>query len=145
MLAIGCRARERSIVPLLALMLMGCGETAPTTDAAASDATIDDSSLDAFGFRDGSSGVPEATLVDVYVTLYDGGGPFACDNVTCDGRTQYCNISSVGPSGPAHCSALPDGCVPANCDCLPNANLGTGCSCTHATTGDGLVAGCQAP
>lgn len=139
----------RPLVALLAVAALGCGgETVTPPDASTElDATTNDA---AFGFGDvGSSDTPatsfDAALVDVYVTLDDGGGPFPCDNVTCDGRTQYCDISSTGPPGPAHCRTLPDGCVPANCDCLPNANLGVGCSCAHATTGDGLVAGCQAP
>jgi hypothetical protein len=131
-----------SLVSALAIVLFGCGDaTLPALDASA-DA---DATSDGFTFGDGNNGVPEAATHDVYVPLDDGGGPFACDTVVCDGRTQYCNISSVGPPGPAHCSPLPDGCVPANCDCLPNENVGVGCSCGHATTGDGLVAGCQLP
>lgn len=125
---------------------LGCGGVLPATSNDASDepgVTFADAAP--FALDAGDVTAPEATLADVFITLDDGGGPFQCDNSTCDGRTQYCDTSSVGPPGPAYCKTLPDGCVPANCDCLPNANLGAGCSCEHATTGDGLVAGCALP
>ena len=134
---------------------LGCGglHATPWDAGADADATIDAAmdapSNDGFGFIFGDvvpPPPPDAVSVDVYVVLDDGGSPFQCDNnVTCEGRTQYCDISSVGPPGGARCADLPDGCVPANCDCLPNANSGTGCSCEHAPTGDGLIAGCVLP
>lgn len=132
----------------LLLLAIGCGgETAippdASTDSSSNDATIEAGA----SFPDVLSPPHDAALLeaDVYVPLDDGGGPFGCDNSTCNGTTQYCDTSSVGPPGPAYCATLPDGCVPANCECLPNANWGAGCSCEHATTGDGLVAGCQLP
>ncbi len=130
---------------LLAVAL-GCGGETTSAPDASTDATTDAHITDAISFGDLSvAPSPDAALVDVNVPLDDGGGLFACDNSTCDGRTQYCDTSSVGPPGPAYCAPLPDGCVPANCNCLPNANWGAGCSCEHAATGDGLIAGCQAP
>ncbi len=136
---------RRSLV-WIALSL-GCGGT--LTADAGTDATIDDAAAfpdAAFNFGDAGPSTYDAALVDVNVPLLDGGGPFICDKDVCDGRTQYCDNSSIGPDlGPARCVALPDGCVPANCACLPNANAGVGCSCERATTGDGLVAGCSMP
>jgi hypothetical protein len=129
---------------LWTLVLVGCGGAVTTSDAGV-DATTSDVADASIVFGDDVSSTKDAAPIDVNIGLVDGGGPFMCDQVVCDGRTQYCNISSVGPPGPAHCSQLPDGCVPASCECLPNANLGQGCSCAHATTGDGLIAGCQAP
>ncbi len=132
---------------LIVLACVGCGLDLTTPDASSFDASTADAPIDfGDGFSFGDGALPEAALLDVYVTLDDGGGLFLCDNDACDGRTHFCDNSSVGPDlGYALCVPLPDGCVPANCECLPNANLGNGCSCEHATTGDGLVAGCSLP
>ena len=140
-----------------ALMLaFGCGSVpAPTQIDAATDLDATTQDAGPFNFGDATSDVAiDAPTFDVYVTLDDGGGLFQCGDCTCDGRTHYCDNSSVGPLAPlddaagcgfASCVPLPDGCVPADCECLPNANLGAGCACEHASDGDGLIAGCAAP
>ena len=129
---------------LVAALSAGCGSV-EIADAGFDGSGDDASSTDAFEFGDGVVPFDSAPAFDVNIGLVDGGGSFECGVFVCDGRTQYCDTSSVGPPGPPYCHALPDGCVPANCVCLPNANLGQGCSCDRATTGDGLVAGCAAP
>ena len=135
----------RSVLTLAVAACFACGSSRSTLNDASDEPETSLPDAPMFSFDAGDAVVPDAALADVFVALTDGGGLFQCDNSTCDGRTQYCNTSSVGPPGPATCTALPDGCVPANCECLPNANLGVGCSCSHATTGDGLVAGCALP
>ena len=132
---------------LVVAACLGCGSELPSTPSDASDRP-DTTLTDAppFSFDVSNIVVPDAALVDVYVPLDDGGGLFQCDKDVCDGRTHYCDTSSIGPDlGPPRCVPLPDGCVPANCECLANANSGAGCSCEHATTGDGLMAGCSLP
>ena len=156
---------ESWVGPVAAIAMLGltsaCGSDVTSTFSVP-DATSSDGDQDGGLFTD----LDAATLADVSppevpdVGLVDGGGPFLCNNCLCDGRTHYCDISSVGPpvplapvfgdAGPCPdggtiCRPLPKGCVPASCACLANASMGAGCRCFRSSDGDGLLAGCALP
>ena len=69
-------------------------------------------------------------------------GPLVCgDSITCDGKTQYCSVTSygqpiddAGTTQTAECIDFPTTCSSASCDCFGGA-VDSGCGCSETASG----------
>jgi len=145
--------RRLTLLPILA----ACGPT-----FIADDFPIDagpfafDATVDAPSFGDGA-----VSDVGVDVTLFNGGGPFACLGCICDGTLDMCRFLTGRGHAPLDDASsmdagtcVPDAsaCVPIPVHCLPKptcecimADAGPGCGCSVDPSGNGLVVECIVP
>ena len=98
-----------------------------------------DATTDALFFDDAADGGD--------ATIFNGGGPFLCNDCICDGTLNYCGLvdASIDAGDAAACTKasacqpFPIACLPKpTCACLDLVN----CSCDVDPSGNGLVIVC---
>jgi hypothetical protein len=141
---------------VLVVLLSACGpnfmDDVLITDASVPgfDATTNDASP--FG---------DATIEAEAATVFNGGGPFLCDDCICDGTLHACRIYTGRGHAPLDdasfeagacaadssvCIPIPINCLPKpSCACLIDDDVAGGCGCTVDPSGNGLVIECVVP